>query len=776
MMMIEDEEFREVYRTATTERLHKMESGLLYLEKNPDDRAKLEDFLREAHTLKGDSRMLGVTEVETLTHQIEECLAEVKRGEGSISSHLCDRLYKGLDAISKLVQEAVTGEEADVDVFSVLAELMGADTETELKSESAIEQLSFEDSNWMEAIAQMETEGQRGGGDSVPSLKAETEKKISQSSVSNSPETAIAGDTIRVDAEKLDFLMRQAGELSVTKSRVARRLSEIQEILNLWEEWNRDSSMNRVVFRQLEQQLDENFSEHIRNFQQGNEHKLERLGDLVDRLKNELYEDTASLDTIAYEIESSINTLRLLPFANVFNLFPRMVRDLAKQQGKEINLIIEGADTKVDKRILEEMKDPLLHLLRNAVDHGIETATDREKSGKPRQATIRLRGYQTGNSIGIDIVDDGRGLNLDSIKQTALRRGVCTEEELANMSSVEIQSLIFAPGFSTRTEITEISGRGIGLDIVRANVERLKGTIHVESVFGMGCEFRLRLSASLATTQVLITEVDRTPYAIPIDDVETMLLVSRSEIYVVEGSQTITFADEPVSVVWLADLLELEVDAPSSVKNSSLDAKTIPCIIFKIGSERLGIFVDALLDRQDIVLKPQSKLIKRIRNISGATILGNGEVCMVLNPQDLLKSIHKGSGNFARSIEERISKNKILLVEDSIIIRTQMKRLLEGAGFNVTIAVDGLEGFNKLKGGGKFDAVVSDVEMPNLSGLELTARIRQYQEYNELPIVLVTTLASQSDRRRGAEAGANAYLTKGDFDQKLLLDTLRRLI
>ncbi|MGL5880146.1 MAG: chemotaxis protein CheA, partial [Xenococcaceae cyanobacterium] len=437
-MMIEDEEFREVYRTATTERLQKMESGLLYLEKNPGDRAKLEDFLREAHTLKGDSRMLGVTDVETLTHQIEECLADIKRGEGTITSDLCDRLYKGLDAISKLVREAVGGEEADVDIFSVLAELMGADTETELTSESASKQLPFEDSNWMEAIAQMGAQGQNSvetveTGD-LASEPSETGKKFIQSSVSNTQETAIAGDTIRVNAEKLDFLMRQAGELSVTKSRVASRLSEIQEILNLWEEWNRDSSMNRVVFRQLEQQLDENFSQHVRNFQQGNEHKLERLGDLVDRIKNELYEDTASLDAIAYEIESSINTLRLLPFANVFNLFPRMVRDLAKQQGKEINLIIEGADTKVDKRILEEMKDPLLHLLRNAVDHGIETPSDREQLGKPRQATLRLRGYQTGNSIGIDIVDDGRGLNLDSIRQTALKRGVCTEEELANMS------------------------------------------------------------------------------------------------------------------------------------------------------------------------------------------------------------------------------------------------------------------------------------------------------------------------------------------------------
>jgi two-component system chemotaxis sensor kinase CheA len=254
-----------------------------------------------------------------------------------------------------------------------------------------------------------------------------------------------------------------------------------------------------------------------------------------------------------------------------------------------------------------------------------------------------------------------------------------------------------------------------------------------------------------------------------------ILLVSRQEIFAIEGSQTITFAEQPVSVVWLADLLELKVNAPASAAIHRA-AKNIPCVILKFGTERLGLLVDALLDRQEVFLKPQSKLLKRVRNIAGATILGDGQVCMVLNPQDLFKSVQKGSSASAKKENEQArTKNKLLLVEDSIIIRTQMKRLLEGAGYDITIAVDGLEGFNKLKAG-NFDAVVSDVEMPNLSGLQLTAKIRQYREYSELPIILVTTLASDEDKRRGAEAGANAYLTKGDFDQKMLIQTLKRLI
>jgi two-component system chemotaxis sensor kinase CheA len=778
-MYIEDDELRDIYKTATTERLHKLEAGLMHLEKQPSDRAKLEEFLREAHTLKGDSRMLGVQDVETLTHQLEDCLAAVKRGESFLTRELCDRLYHGLDAIRQLVHEAVTGEAAGVNVFHVLAQLMGADSIPALEETppaNAIAEATelFNDDFLFPDIA---FSGQQLAFSGQQLAFSEPQLASSQPLTADRPSlNTDTIDTIRVEAEKLDTLMRQAGELTVTKLRIARRMGDIEEILRLWEESSRDAFVNRAVLDKIEQGLHNGNFKQVQNFQHRAEQRLEQLGMLVNRLKNAAYEDTASLDIVSNELESGIKTLRLLPLSNIFNLFPRMVRDLAKQQAKEVNLEIEGEDTRVDRRILEEMKDPLMHILRNAIDHGIETPQERENIGKSRTATIRLRGYQTSSSIGIEVVDDGRGLNVENIKRTAVRRGICSEEVLASMTTAQIQSLIFAPGFSTRTEVTEISGRGIGLDVVRANVERLKGSLQVDSTPGMGCEFHLRLSTSIATTQVLIVEVNRTPYAMPLEFVEKMLLVSRQEIFAIEGSQTISFEGQPVSVSWLADLLELAVSVPSSPKALDAAAKTIPCILLQVGTERLGLLVDALLDRQDVVLKPQSKLIKRVRNISGATILGDGEVCMVLNPQDLLKSVQKGSGAIiSNRIAESATQQKILLVEDSIIIRTQMKRLLEGAGYDVTIAVDGLEGFNKLRTG-NFDAVVSDVEMPNMNGFALTTRIRQHREYSELPIVLVTTLTSDEDKRRGAEAGANAYLTKGDFDQKILIETLRRLI
>jgi two-component system chemotaxis sensor kinase CheA len=283
--------------------------------------------------------------------------------------------------------------------------------------------------------------------------------------------------------------------------------------------------------------------------------------------------------------------------------------------------VIEGGDNSVDKRILEEMKDPLMHLLRNAIDHGIETPTERQSLGKPPSATIRLRGYQVGSTVSIEVIDDGRGLDVEAIKQAAMDRGVRSPQELAQMSTAEIQALIFAAGFSTRTAVTEISGRGVGLDVVRANVDRLKGNIQVEFTPSKGCLFRITLNSSLSTTDALIVRVSQHPYAIPVGFVEAMQLVSPQEVFSAGGSQTLPFQGESVSVAWLADLLGLPVKAPTSTKALHAASKTIPCIILRIGSERLALLVDTILEQQDIVLKPQSQLLKRIRNISGATIL-----------------------------------------------------------------------------------------------------------------------------------------------------------
>ncbi len=829
--MIEDEELRNVFKIASQEHLQKLDDGFLYLEQHPGDSAKLEELLRETHSLKGDAGMLGIKDVASLAHQIEHILGGVKRGETQLNLDISDRLSQGLDAMRKLVDEALTGQDSGINTFYVLASMMGAsnkpqlvdptaeqaslqvpeqelvkaqftDSKTpppEINSETSFATDLYNNSSLLTLPSEQELLQQ---AQNLPATSGPAAASASQPTINGSFSSSYRIETIRVATKNLDDLMTQAGELTVTKTRLAHRLAALGNLTALWEDWSREALKNRLALNQIEAE-ETGFQQNavvmqLHSYCQRTEEHLERLGTLVNHLNNRVDEDTARLELIAEELGSGIRTLRLLPLSTIFNLFPRAVRDLAKREGKEVELVIEGGEILVDKRILEEMKDPLMHMIRNAIDHGIETAAEREKLGKPPAGTLRIKGYHTASNIIIEVADDGQGLNLDRIKQTALKRNICTPEALAIMTESQIQSLIFSPGFSTRKFVTEISGRGVGLDVVRTNVEALKGSIQVESVSGKGCSLRLILSTSIATANVLIVAVENLAYALPIDFVERAKMVACSDIFTVEGKATILADGQPISVAYLADLLELNKrewlpknrdrtqeswrDFNRKVEGESLNSNSpkMSCIVLKVGEERLGLFIDALIEAQDVVIKPQSQLLKRVRNVSGATILGTGEVCMVLNPHDLIKSVRQQVSprgvSAARSPIETVSRKQvILLAEDSIATRTQEKRILEGAGYEVVTAVDGLDAFHKLKTR-YFDAVISDVQMPNLDGLALTVKIREQKEYSELPIILVTSLASDEDRKRGADAGANAYIPKGTFNQDVLVETLKRLV
>ncbi|MEG4622985.1 hybrid sensor histidine kinase/response regulator [Microcoleus sp. w1-18aA5] len=831
--MIEDQELRDVFKVASQEHLQKLDDGLLYLEQYPSDLAKLEQLLRETHSLKGDAGMLGVKNVASLAHQMEHILGAVKRGETQLNSDISDRLLQGLDAMRKLVNEAVTGEDSGVNTFYILASMMGASSQPQPQaaasivdpSSSQVPEQPLVEAQFTEPYTQeLETNVETSEvlnleknfsflplqsnpeflleAQNLPAPSGPATESASQSAVTASSTSSYRIETIRVATQNLDDLMTQAGELTVTKTRLGHRVADIEQITTLWEEWSREYFVTSLTVDRM--QIDENgikasgkFSQ-LQDYYQRTEERLERLGTLVNRLRNRVYEDTARLELITEALESGIRTLRLLPLSTIFNLFPRTVRDLAKREGKEVALVIEGGETTADKRILEEMKDPLMHMLRNAIDHGIETVEERKKLGKPPVATLRIKGYNIASNIIIEVADDGRGLNLESIKQTAVKRNICTLEQLAEMTENQVQSLIFTPGFSTKKFVTEVSGRGVGLDVVRTNVEALKGSIQVESLPGKGCTLRLQISTSLATANVLIVTVEDIPYGLPVEFVDTAQLVSQSEIFAIEGKETILSKGQPLSVAHLTDLLALnnrkgwqksrylrqETGSEISIKNqnyfrNSSSAK-MPCIVLKVGEERLGLFVNALIDEQDVVMKPQSLLLKRVRNVSGATILGTGEVCMVLNPHDLIKSVRqqvssRGVSGARSQLETASRKQVILLAEDSIATRTQEKRILEGAGYEVVTAVDGLDAFHKLKTR-DFDAVISDIQMPNLDGLALTIKIREQKEYSELPIILVTSLASDEDKKRGADAGANAYIPKGTFNQDVLVETLKRLV
>jgi len=767
-MKIEDEELRALFQAESEEHLQRMDEGLLRLEQEPHNQSMLEEVYREAHSLKGAARMIGVRDVETVAHRFEDLLGLAKRGQGTLTADLIDRLSQVLDGIRRLVDQAITGNPSGVDVVSLL------DTLKEPSSELA-------------------TQGPRGAlqGQSSqeivsvpPQVLDRVEETEPTEEVSPSPRSP-QSETIRVDLKRLDALMTYAGELTVTKSRLNHRVHEIEQLRLLRESWMRDVSQNCVRITKVAASMNNGVEGQLQQFYHEQQSRLEEFGELVEHLAKAANDDQQRLESLAYQIDEGVRNARLLPFSVLFGRFRRTVRDISRELGKAVDLVIEGGDTRADKQVLDELKAPLMHVVRNAIDHGIEAQDDRARAGKPRTGTVRLSASQRANTIVVTVSDDGRGLDLNAIKQTALRQKICRKEELDTLTPADLHALVLVSGFSTRKAISDISGRGIGMDVVRATVERLKGIFSLDSTPGKGCEIQIELPVTLSTMRVLTIFVNQYPYAVPIEFVEGVRLVQPSQLFPFEGHMAMSVDGETVSVIPLSGLLQVQKvptddqqDGDGSLKDErgAENDESVACVMLKVGTLRLGCLVDTFGDEQEVVLKPYSTLLKRVRNVSGCTILGTGEICTILNPSDLFRSAQQ---RFAQVPTPPVSsspkKSTILLVDDSLMIRAQIKGRLQQAGYEVVTAVDGIDGLNRLHSQ-PFDAVISDVQMPRMDGFALTAAIRHDPSYTNLPIILFTSLSEKDDQLRGQEAGATAYVIKTESADVLLLETLRNLI
>ncbi|MEO5361417.1 MAG: hybrid sensor histidine kinase/response regulator [Nitrospirota bacterium] len=799
--MIEDKELREIFNAETQEHIQNIEDGLLQLEKQEpvDKKALMEGLFREAHSLKGSARQLGVNKIELLGHTLEDMLNAAKRGLRELSPDMVNGIYKCLDAIKELLEEAVMGKASSVNVTNIIAELKAAKSagpppvtvqiseiakpaQCQLPQEIIAALPTFaapvsaaqpEVSEIPEIIVQA-VPAEKPHEAEKPQQPQQSEQEAADMPVSQeyeSPAVIQEGkrftiDTIRVETYKLDALMLHVGELLVMKNRINQRLTDIEETVHMW---------NTKVLKELRGNAALN-KHPVHDFDK----YIETFSGTLNNLKDSLYEDDARLSFISKEIEERARTLMLLPLSNVFNPFKRMVRDLANQKSKEIDFVVEGGETKAEKRILEEVKDPLMHIIRNSIDHGIEIPDERLIRGKSKTGTITVKAYKKASNIIIEVIDDGRGLNIEKIKETAIKNKLASVETLTGMPLAELYNFIFMPGFTTSPIITDISGRGVGMDVVKTALARLKGTVSVDSTPTQGCRMTISLPVTVSTTRVFIVKAAGKTYALPIDFVRTTYMASIADIYNVEGQKTITFDNSPMSVVHAADILDLKGGNGGGPKNKNISTSRqgrFPCIVFTLDGENFGVMVDTLVDEQEIVIKSYGGILKSVRNVIGSTILGTGEVCMVLNPADILKTIKtKGFSSVSlQKVEAQERPITVLVAEDSITTRTQLKRILEGAGYEVTVSVDGMDALRKLELA-NFDAVVSDVEMPNMNGLVLTEAIRKNKKYKELPVILVTTLSSEEDMRKGAEVGANAYITKPAFDRQVFLDTLKRLI
>lgn len=746
------------FREELVERLATLNAGLLALEQDPqsDQRTQLlEELFRNVHSLKGAARAAGLQPIEELVHGMEDVLGAAKRGSISLTPALFDLLYHGLDLIGRVMAglESGQGVDAALDLPGYLVRLAEA---------------------W------------RGQPIEPPQIAEAGAAPAAGAQPPPPPEPLPPlgdGETIRVPTARLDDLMAQAGELLVTRLRAAQQAEDMKRLYTFVARWQRNWRRMRGALQALPRQSGNGGGAKARAFLQESEETLHtlaaRLGDLAQRIS----EDATRLALVTGDLQDGVKRVRMLPLATLLDPFRRMLRDLAREKGVEVALDVRGADTEMDKHVLEEVKDPLMHLLRNCIDHGIESPEEREKLGKPRQGTITLRAERVDNAIVVEVADDGAGIDVEAVREAAVRRGLLSRDAAEEMDSAQVTALVFASGLSTSPIITEVSGRGIGLDVVRRNVEALQGRADVHSVPGDGVTFVLTLPLTLVSTRCLLVRAGGLVYAVPLTAVERMVTVDLRNVSVVEGREAISYRGRPLSLVRLADILVLsrpERPSANHVPDGPASEDEAPAVILSAAGQQIAFLVDELLGGQELVIKSLGKQLVRVPNVAGATILGTGQVVPILNVTDLVKSTQLAGGrqHILPSVQRkkiREERKNILVVDDSITTRTLEKNILTTAGYEVTLATDGEEALAALVDN-LCDLIVADIDMPRLDGFELTRRVKQDERYHDLPVILVTSLESPEDKARGIQVGADAYIIKSTFDQDALLETIRQLI
>ena len=586
---------------------------------------------------------------------------------------------------------------------------------------------------------------------------------------------APAGETVRISIGKLDTLLREAEELLAAKLTSGQRVAELGEMATAFAAWKKEAARLQPELRALRRPGPGNAGQPDTNpgrlleFCEWNLDYIRTLETRWEALAQAARQDHHAMSRMVDKLLADAKKLTMLPFATVFHLLPKLVHDLCRDQGKEAELLLRGGEAEIDKRILEEMKDPLVHLVRNCVDHGLEPASERRRQGKPPCGTIAISAAEVeGNKIEVVVTDDGLGIDPAKVREAAIRQGVITAEAAGQLDEAGVRALIFQSEVSTRENVTALSGRGLGLAIVREKVEKLGGRVTVESQPGRGTTFRILLPLTIATYRGILIEVAGRVFVLPTANVAHVVRIKPESVKTVENRETLVVNGRALSLARLESVLELTRSAPSP--------DTQVAVVLVVGDKQLAFAVDAVLNETEVLVKPFHKPLARVRNVAGATILGSGKVVPLLNVADLLKSaIHAHPPpRLAAPVAEK-QRRTVLVVEDSITSRMLLKNILESAGYRVKTAVDGVDALTALKVE-DFDAVVSDIEMPRLNGFGLTEKIRGDKKLANLPVVLVTALETAADRERGVDVGANAYIVKSSFDQSNLLEVIERLV
>jgi two-component system chemotaxis sensor kinase CheA len=704
------------FRETTADRVEKISAALLELERGGAKTELTEELARELHTLKGEARMMGFVGISSVVHAAEDLLKALppaSAGEG------LDALLKACDAIVPLLDEAPDGGGAAAKLAAALRALIAGAPPAEREKATVTGE---------HEIVRPEAKPELGGAKPVSS--------------------------IRVDVDRLDEIAALAGDVLVEGARAIRRSRELN---GLFARWARLSDRIVALAEKLREVKATKLVEQI----EGDVHLLRSDTFRFARAQTEAASSAQAQFGLLAE---RIGTARLIPLSGVLGGFPRAARDMAREQGKEVECVVKGGETGVDKAILLSLNDPLVHLVRNCVDHGIESPEERLAAGKPRIGKVVLSVRTDGDLLAVTVEDDGRGISPQKVRAAALKKGIIGEQQAASLSLRGALDLIFMPGFSTREQPGETSGRGVGLDVVRKRVTGLGGSVSVDSEPGKGSRFTLRMPQSLSLMKVLLVRIDDDVYGIPAADVDSVGRLDPKDITEVAGIRAVRYRGRLMPVVALGPLLSL---------NGGPRTKRPLVAHVAHGSEGAAVVVDGLFGEREVAVKAPGAFVKGMRFVTGAAALENGRVALLLSTPDIVVAARRlASPAMSRGRERR--RLRILLVDDSAIAREAEAALLRSLGHEVDEAVDGEDGWHRLQAGG-YHVLVTDVQMPVLDGIDLTRRVKATPRFGKLPIVILSSLSAPEERRRGVDAGADAYLVKGELEADSFAATLERL-
>ncbi|MUG91072.1 response regulator [Scytonema sp. UIC 10036] len=782
----DDEDFSmlDLFRQEVVSQSAILKESLLERKNNPEidyTREQLEHLIKAAHTLSGASRIVQIDAAFRVSHAIEHYFIAAKEGKSPVGSHI-DNCLEGINVLLRIAQVP----ETDIENWSVQHQ---AEIETLVAAISTIPTQKTEDK---------ETRGKDNSKFKIQNSKLEVSSSSSpaspappalSSTITSSPKTPAPTTTstsispkdiaeiqkaksadrvVRVSADNLNRIMGLAGESLVEANWLQPFASSLLRLKKTQVE------LSNLLEKLQESLVGENLNERAANSLSTSKVKANECRQILSERLNELELFARRSGNLSDRLYREVIASNMRPFADGAQGFPRMMRDLARRLGKQVKFEIIGKSTPVDRDILEKLEAPLTHILRNSIDHGLELPEERLAVKKPPEGTVRLEAAHRAGMLSITVSDDGRGIDLERLRQKIVSKGMVSADMAEQLTEPELMEFLFLPGFSTAQAVTEVSGRGVGLDVVQSMVQEVGGIVRAVSQFGKGMSFHLQLPLTLSVIRTLLVEISGEPYAFPLTRIDRIVMIHPASISVVENRQYFVLDEHNIGLVAAHEVLELE--------NYDVHSEELPCIIISDRLSRYGLVVDKFLGERDLVVKPLVPCLGKVPDISAVALMDDGSPVLIVDVEDLLRSIDKllnvGLINKINKITgSGITKprKRILVVDDSITVREMERQLLENNGYEVEVTVDGMDGWNAVRTN-SYDLVLSDIDMPRMNGLELTSRIKNHPNLKSVPVIIVSYKDRPEDRIRGLEVGANYYLTKSSFQDNSLINAVIDLI